>query len=357
MPPLHIRGVVLPGNEERELYVVGDRITFDRIGGAETIIPGGWLAPGLVDVHTHPGAKEPGDPLDDVLLRRHGEEYRNSGVTLLRAPGAAGRLPRWFGEDIVLPRVCSPGPWLASPDGFFAGWGRRVSLEELPNAAVEEATASGGWCKIIADWGRGEGPDRDYQPTVPEHVLCEVVRRVHAVGGRVAVHSQHEAGCVAAVTARADSLEHGMHLPMDLLGQMAAQGTVLVPTMVAFSTVPQRLRDRPSDSERWRRWLLSGFERHPELVRCANEAGVTVLAGTDGPPGHIADEVMWLVKSGIPAEDALGAASWMARSWLGLPGIAEGAPADIVCFDKDPREDSETLRQPTRVILRGRVVL
>ena len=100
-----LRGVVLPDDEERDLYVAGDRISFEPLGGAEPVVDGGWLLPGLVDVHTHPGAEHPGDPLDAALLREHGDQHRDAGVTLLRVPGSAARLPAWFGQDDRLPRV------------------------------------------------------------------------------------------------------------------------------------------------------------------------------------------------------------------------------------------------------------
>ena len=58
---------------------------------------------------------------------------------------------------------------------------------------------------------------------------------VHAIGGKVSVHAQTAAGCAHAVAAGVDSLEHGMHLDPGLLDQMAAQGTVLVPTLNAFA--------------------------------------------------------------------------------------------------------------------------
>jgi imidazolonepropionase-like amidohydrolase len=34
----------------------------------------------------------------------------------------------------------------------------------------------------------------------------------------------------------------------------------------------------------------------------------------------------------------------------------EGAPADLVVYDRDPREDLTVLREPRRIVLRGRVV-
>ena len=118
---IHLRGVALPGDEVLDIWADGDRISLDAIPGAETVMHHGWLLPGLVDVHTHPGADSPGDPLDDALLRRDAEAHRDAGVTLIRAPGAAGRLPAWLGDDPDLPRVRSAGPWLATEKGFFPG--------------------------------------------------------------------------------------------------------------------------------------------------------------------------------------------------------------------------------------------
>ena len=154
----------------------------------------------------------------------------------------------------------------------------------------------------------------------------------------------------------ADSLEHGMHLDLDLLDRMARQGTVLVPTMVALSGIPARLQRNPPESEVWRRWMSSGWDRHPNLVRCAYEAGVTVLAGTDVEAGVVASEVEWLMRAGLPGHAAVGAASWVARAWLGFSGLVEGAAADIVAYDEDPRVHPEALRHPSRVVLRGCVV-
>jgi imidazolonepropionase-like amidohydrolase len=85
-----------------------------------------------------------------------------------------------------------------------------------------------------------------------------------------------------------------------------------------------------------------------------------VFAGTDagGSLGHglIADEVRALHEAGLPAEAALAAASWSARAWLGLPCIEEGAPADVVVYDADPRADLDVLAGPGLTLLRGRLV-
>lgn len=59
--------------------------------------------------------------------------------------------------------------------------------------------------------------------------------------------------------------------------------------------------------------------------------------------------------AGVRPNDAVAAGSWAARSYLGLPGLAEGAPADAVVYASDPRSDLGQLDHPRAVILRGRL--
>lgn len=85
---------------------------------------------------------------------------------------------------------------------------------------------------------------------------------------------------------------------------------------------------------------------------------MVVMAGTASRPhGRIADEVRALAAAGVPPHDALGAASWTARSYLGLAGLTPGAPADVVVYDEDPRTDLARLDTPRAVVLRGVLVL
>lgn len=101
-------------------------------------------------------------------------------------------------------------------------------------------------------------------------------------------------------------------------------------------------------------------EHRYDTVRDAYDAGIPVFVGTDAggslAHGLVADEVGELVKAGIPPLEALSATTWHARAWLGRPGLEEGAPADLVVFDEDPRADVRVLAEPRRIVLNGRVV-
>jgi imidazolonepropionase-like amidohydrolase len=343
---LRVRGIGLPDGEPVDLYADGDRWTSDPVAGAE-LVAEGWIVPGLVDAHTHPGAEEPGQPMDDDVLRADLRAQLESGVTLIRAPGLAGEPPEWFGRADDSPRAFHAGAWIAQYGQFFDGWGRRTDPAELPAVAAAQAARTG-WAKVVVDWRAGDD-------VMPVEALREAVARVHSAGGRLAVHSQHAAGGAVAVEAGVDSLEHGMGLDPELLPRMAEQGTALTPTL---SVITSSLAEINADPERARTsWYVPGASAHAGLTAAAVEAGVTVLAGTDTRPhGVIAGEIRALVAAGVPPHEAIAAASWSARSYLGLPGLVDGAPADAVVFEVDPREDLSQLDKPVAVIVRGKHV-
>ena len=103
--------------------------------------------------------------------------------------------------------------------------------------------------------------------------------------------------------------------------------------------------------------VINGFENARQMVPVAARLGVTILAGTDMyPPGSIWREVAALQASGLEPALALAAASTAARAFLGEPALVEGAPADLVLYERDPRNDPEFLTQPSLVMFRGQLI-
>lgn len=346
----HVRG--LPERVPAEFWTDGGSISFRKVTGAKTLTADGFVLPGLVDAHMHPGAPVPGEPLDEEVLRADLAAHRDAGVTAVRVAGAPSRLPAWVAAAADLPRVISAGPWLSTPGMFFPGWGREVAEAGLPAAAAEEAAAGDGWVKLRGDWIVDEATHAAPR-LLPPHVLAAAVRRVHEAGGRVAIHAMHADACRWAVQAGVDSLEHGLWLDGALLPQMAAQGTALTPTYTTWAGQMDGIRELGSPA---REWFLDGYARLGPLTVAAHAAGVTVLAGTDfRPHGTVAAEVRLLATGGLPPQAALGAACWSARTFFGLPGLSEGAPADFVVFDRDPLADLDVLDKPVHVALNGRL--
>jgi len=245
---------------------------------------------------------------------------------------------------------------LASPGGYAPGIAREVTDDAQPDAAAEEAQTSGAWAKVIGDSlvsGRAN---------FSAQALAEATRRVHGVGARIAVHvvGLREVA-EAAIEAGVDSIEHGLPLEPDHLAAMASRGIVWVPTMTVYADREQARQSltKLGVSPAGVAAVLASIDRQPALVAQAVGVGMRVLAGTDagmGPHGRIRGEVGLLVAAGLTPQQALGAASWEARSFLGLPGIQEGAPADLVAFAEDPLGDPEVLARPLLRVLDGRVI-
>jgi imidazolonepropionase-like amidohydrolase len=161
-----------------------------------------------------------------------------------------------------------------------------------------------------------------------------------------------------AIEAGFDSLEHGSFLQPDHVAAAVERGVAWVPTRSIEMGIRGMMRDAGAPPELLRD-MEGRLDRQPEVLRLAAEAGITILAGTDagmGPHGAIRHEIELLLRAGLSPEVALGAGSWTARAFLGLPGIDEGAPADLVAFREDPREDLSALGDPALAILDGKLV-
>ncbi len=358
---LHVRAVVLPEGEPRDLYVIEGRLTLDRPTylDIETLASAGFTLPGLVDAHCHVGlASEGGVPVD--VAREQAVTDRDTGALLLRDAGVPQTYYE-FDDDPELPRIVHAGQHLARTKRYLRNFGLEMEPEELPDAAEAQARRPGGhstpWVKFVGDWiDRGVG---DLAPCWPGEVLKEAVARAHAAGARVAVHVFGEDALPDLIAAGVDSIEHGTGIDETTIDDVAARGIAVVPTLVNidnFDAFADQATKYPAYAERMRRLKRSSRRRLLNL----HEAGVPIYVGTDSggqlPHGIVVDEMLAMRDAGLPALDVLAAGSWKAREWLGLPGLVEGAPADFVLYDDDPRVDLAVLRAPRRVVVRGNVV-
>ncbi|GLY04869.1 amidohydrolase family protein [Actinoplanes sp. NBRC 101535] len=355
---LHVRGAVLPDGDVRDLWLVGDRVTYEPVGGAETVSDGGFILPGLVDAHCHLGIAYGAKPIQSVDdARELAMIDRDAGVLALRDAGSPYPYPELDDEPGV-PRLARAGRHVAAPRRYLRDIGVEVGPEDVAAAVTEQAKAGTGWVKLVGDWiDRGVG---DLAPSWDAATMARAVEAAHAAGARAAVHTFSEEGVEIMVRAGVDSVEHGTGLTVDLVDEMARRGTVLVPTMInirTFGKIADQAREKFAG---YADHMIALRDRFPSVVMAAYEAGVPIYVGTDAGGGirHglAAEEMLHLHEAGIPAVDVLAAASWRARDWLGFPGLVEGGPADLVVYDEDPRVDLRVVRAPRRIILRGTVV-
>jgi imidazolonepropionase-like amidohydrolase len=354
-----IRGVLLPTEEVRDLFVVGDRVTFEPVAGAQTLTDRGWIIPGLVDAHCHIGLRNGGTPVRDAAgAKELATIDRDTGVLGIRDAGSPVPYPQ-LDDDPDMPRLVRAGRHLAPPGRYMPGVSHECTADELPAAVVAQAHAGNGWVKLVADFfdADQDGIAGNWDPDT----LAAAVTAAHRAGARVAAHTLGPAVVQTLVAAGVDSIEHGTGLTIDLLDAMAGRRIALVPTMLAVNSTRLVAAIAEPRFPAYAGALRRALDHFPDVIAAAREAGVPIYVGTDAGSevrhGRIADEMLALhQRAGVPAGDVVAAASWRAREWLGLGQLVEGGPADLVVYEHDPRRDLTTIRRPDRVLLRGRVL-
>ncbi len=360
---LHVRGVFLPDEIERDAWLIGDRLSFERPAGlrgstdVETVADRGWIVPGFVDAHAHIGYSPTGHHPDADTQAEQALQHRAAGALLLRDAGSpVDNTSVQARAD--LPRLIRAGRHIARPNRYIRDLGVEVEPEQLVEAVATQAKRGDGWVKLAADWiDRSVG---DLAPVWPDDVLVEAIAKAHELGARVAAHVFGEDALPGLIAAGIDSIEHGTGLADELAEAAARSGAAVVPTLINIDTLPAIARGAEAKFPIFAAHLRTLFASSRERIRNAFEAGVPFYTGTDAggslPHGLIRDEIVALVGAGIPQADVIAQASWRAREWLGLPGLVQDAPADLIVFGADPRADLSALYTVQRIVLRGNIV-
>lgn len=356
--PLHLRAVVLPEGEQRDLWVDADgAVTYEPVPGAETLSRHAYVVPGLVDAHCHVGLDAHGG-VDEVEQERQITADRDSGALLLRDAGSPADT-RWIDARPDLPRLVRAGRHIARPKRYLRNYGEEVEPDDLVAEVERQVPRGDGWVKLVGDWIDREAGD--LAPCWPADVAAAAIARAHELGARVTAHCFGEQSVAELVAAGIDGIEHGTGITDDVVDEMARRQVALVPTRVQLDSFPAYAAAGEAKFPAYAKHMRELHARCDATLRGAYEAGVPIYAGTDAggvlAHGILASEV-WALHNqvGLPAADALAAASWAARTWLGHPGLEQGASADFVVYGEDPLRDLRALEHPQHVVLRGRVV-
>ena len=360
LPPapaaMHLRGILLPAGEPGDLWVANGMLCAEPVPGAVTVSDGGYVLPGLVDAHCHVGIGAAG-PATLVEAADQVATDRDAGTLLIRDCGSPiDSRPLQARED--LPRIIRAGRHLARPKRYIPAIG--VELDDpalLAQAVAEQAAAGDGWVKLVGDWIDRESGE--LAPLWPDHVLVEAVAAAHAAGARATAHVFGADALPGLIAAGIDCIEHGTGLSAETITEMAARSTALVPTLINIETFPA-IAQRADKYPRYAAQIRALHARVQNTIRAAVEAGIPIYAGSDAGGGirhgRLVDEIAALRTVGLTGTQALAAASWAARDWLGVPGLTPGAPADLLVTRTDPRLDTDALRIPELLMLRGRVL-
>ncbi|MDO5740346.1 MAG: amidohydrolase family protein [Ornithinimicrobium sp.] len=354
-PALHIRGQILVGPDEvlEEAWVIGGVVSLrpPAAGDVETI--DGFAVPGLVDAHCHVGLEAHGEVAPE-RAEEHALADRDAGALLLRDAGSPADT-RWVQEREDLPRLIRAGRHIARTRRYLPNFAWEIEPEDLVEYVRQEARNGDGWVKLVGDWIDRETGDLGI--CWPVDVLTEAIAAAHEEGARVTAHCFGEQSLLDFAAAGTDCIEHATGLVDETIDIFADQQIAIVPTLVNIDNFPAFAEAGRRKFPTYADHMMDLYQRRYDTVAKAREAGVPVYVGTDAggqlPHGLVAQEVEALTKTGMSNLEAIGAATWGARAWLGRPGIAEGESADIVVYRDDPRLDVRVMADPFKVILRG----
>jgi imidazolonepropionase-like amidohydrolase len=348
------------------------------------------VLPGLIDAHVHlvgdshapfwRGAVDTDDYL--TLLGAHNALVTlRAGFTTVRdlgSPGVTGfALRRAIDEGLIEgPRMIVAGEPLSIVGGHADAAGFRPEVNDVLRGhnvctgavecaeRVREQVRNGAdVIKFMATGGVLSQGDAGLGQAFTDDEMRAIISTAHSLGLKVAAHAHGDAGIAAAVRAGVDSIEHGTFASEATLQLMREHGTTLVPTLMAFEGIRERLGTgvyTPRVESKVRMTLQVVGHAAREAMRI----GVPVVFGTDEgvyEHGLNAGEFHLLVtEAGMTPAQAIASATTGAAHLLGLDDevgrIAPGYSADLIAVDGDPLADVRVLEHVGFVMARGRVV-
>ena len=343
---------------EGEWVVEAGHIRRIPVSGAPADIEG-WFLPGLVDVHAHIGIGAHG-PASRAEQEAQARADRDSGVLAIRDCGVPVD-DSWVQARPDLPRLIRAGQHIARPMRYIRGTSREVEPSGLARAVAEEARRGDGWVKIVGDWiDRANGADSDLDPLWPRPALVDAVAAAHESGARLTVHAFSHAALDDLLEAGVDGIEHATGMDADQLERAVAAGVYVTPTLMQVELFGEFASQAGRKYPRYAATMSAMAGARREHAQMLFESGVAILPGTDSggyqEHGSLPRELAMWADLGVDPTRILDLATWRARDALGLPSLHEGAIADLVAYDRDPRRDISVLLRPEAVVLRGALV-
>jgi len=342
------------------------------------------LLPGLIDAHTHLLARFPDSPEGmeyerDLLTKSQAfralEGAANARATLragyttvrdvenegtgyadvaLRDAIRQGLVegPRMLVATQGIAAVGQYHPFGVSSDlTHFPSGARMVSgVEEVRRAAREQLGQGADLLKVYADWRN---------PTLTVEEIRVAAEEAHKAQRKVAVHATSSQGIRNALLAGADSIEHGHQADRAALEMMKQKGAYFVPTL---GIVEMLAEQAPTEAARQHR--MKSVEPIRQVVKQAQALGVKIVTGFDASSptthGQNAREIVALQRAGLPAVEAIRAATSRAAELLGLSehvgSLEKGRYGDLIAVSGDPLADVSELRRVRFVMKGGEVI-
>jgi imidazolonepropionase-like amidohydrolase len=343
-------------------------------------VAGRWLLPGLISCHTHLSIVFPFSATDEAenpaltayrSATRAAEALR-AGVTTIRCVHEQNRADLllraavrrgWF----TAPRILGAGRAISTPGGHGQGAACAYATgeREFYEAALAELAAGADHVKIFINGGLAGAGEHYQRPEMTGDEIRGAVRAAAEHDTYVVAHSGAPGAIREALARGVRCFEHAYRLDDETAALLARPGIYLTPTLcVTRSEAWMRAR---GFEEHTVTNALAAADEHLASIQRAIRAGVTLVNGTDIPPGEevggspaAVHELLLMASAGLSPLLSLRSVSVNAAALLGLGDhvgqIRPGYAADFVAVGADPLRDLDAMRAISLVVQGGRVV-
>ena len=347
-----------------------------------------FVLPGLIDLHKHISMPLEADPATlasesklTLLTAAIAKATLNAGVTTVRDigdnVGVTFAVRDAINSGVIEgSRVIAAGRIVSSTGGHgttrdFQGIehprGGCDGPESCRRVVRENIEAGSDWIKVTVS-GSGGAPSGlpDAEPIMlPDEVqaVMDAARR----GGRpVAAHAHSTAAIKLALEKGARTIEHGTYFDDACARLFKSKGAFVVPTAYVAEFVGkqiERFSDQPGKlpAEALRRWTQAAMANPGRAWRAGIRLGVGSDSGSRDDAHATAREIELFVASGVPAAEAIAAATSTNAEILGMQErigrIRPGLQADLIAVESDPVADVAKLRAVSFVMKGGAVVI
>lgn len=378
---------------DTQVEIVGGRIarlTTDPPleGAVRRQLGGRFVAPGLISVHTHLSVVYPFSATDEsenpgiTALRALGRasDALSAGVTTIRCVHEQNRadlLIRTAARQgwVTAPRILAAGRAISTTGGHGYGSGavHADGHDGFLHAARAELAAGADHVKIFITGGIAREDEGFIGAEMTPQEMAGVVRAASERGRYVVAHAGDGAAIRQALEAGVGSFEHAYSLDDDTAAEMARRRVFLTPTL-CVTRCPEWMAEHDFTAWQIERATQVG-PMHLESIRRAvrraatapDADGITIVAGTDYPPGEPIEDTVVAVKemelltgAGLTPQHALRAGTIDAARLLRLSdqigAVEPGMIADLIVTDADPTADVGALRRIRAVFQAGQVV-
>jgi imidazolonepropionase-like amidohydrolase len=343
-------------------------------------VAGRWLLPGLISCHTHLSVVFPFSATDEAenpaitayRSATRASEALRAGITTIRCVHEQNRadlllrtaLQRgWF----TAPRILGAGRAISTKGGHGQGAGCAYATgeQEFYEAALAELAAGADHVKIFINGGLASAGEHYERPEMTDGEISGAVRAAGEHDTYVVAHSGESSAIRQALAQGVRCFEHAYRLDEQTAALLARPGVFLTPTLCVTNSEPW-MRARGFEEHSIRN-ALNAADDHLASIQRAIRAGVTVVNGTDFPPGDLVDgtpvavhELLLMAGAGLSPLLSLRSVSVNAARLLGIDDrvgqIRPGYAADFVAVAANPLDDLAALRAISLVVQDGRVV-